>query len=314
MRLSKRQVSRHAQSRQHEHGVPLLYPRNLLGLGPDVHNKVQFERAVRGSSAFRRGSALMEVVISLSILVVAMGVIGFAFRNGQLSLERSERITWAMLLTDQILTNIDLGIITVTGDAETSLGQGNLTSASGLFGEDAPPGMSYRVQAESDITQPGVVRVYVEIFAGEPGAESGHLILATSALRAPPRALDLERDFGLQEEQTQLIQDAIPGGAAFFDPKKFNPRDLASLDMDTLMQLLPALMQAFGGGALMGRMDEIMQAAQSGDVQKLQDIAQQAAPSGTLPDPSMKNPAGPQPGPDGQDQEQPPRPRRQKDR
>jgi hypothetical protein len=259
-----------------------------------------------------RGSALLEVVISLSILVVAMGVVGFAFRNCQLNLDRSERVTRAMLLADQVLTNIDLGILSVTSQAESSQGQGNLTEVSGVFGVDAPPGMSYRVQAGTDNALPGVIRLYIEIYAGDPDDESHQLILATSALRAPPRSIDLERDFGLPAEQTQKIQDQIPGGSQVFDPKNFDPRALASMDMDTLIQMLPLLMQAFGGAALAGHMDEIMDAARSGDIQKLQDIAQEAAPSGMLPNPTKAgNSSGQQgPAPSGQQSN----PRKTKDR
>jgi hypothetical protein len=255
----------------------------------------------------------MEVVVSLSILSVAMGIVGFTFRNGQLDLDRSERITRAMLLADQILTNIDLGIIAVTGQAESSQGRGNMTEVSGVFGVDAPPGMSYRVQAGTDPALPGVVRLYIEVFVGAPDDESHQLVLATNALRAPPRSIDLERDFGMPAEQAQQIQDQIPGGAAVFDPKNFDPRSLASMDMDTLVQMLPLLLQAFGGAALAGRMDEIMDAARSGDIQKLQDIAQDAAPSGMLPDPTKGGIPGGQKGPPPGSQ-QPHNPRKQKGR
>ena len=265
-------------------------------------------RARRSGMLLRGGSALMEVVIALSLLVIAMGVVGFAFRNGQLSLDRSERVTRAILLTDQILTNIDLGIIGIASQAEGGQGKGNVAELNGSFGPDAPPGMSYRIQGALDPLQPGVVRVYIEVFAGDAEDESRKLILATSALRAPPRTVNLERDFGVPAEQLEKITEQIPGGEQIFDPKNFDPRALASMDMDTLIQMLPMILQAFGGGALMGRMDEIMQAAQSGDMQKLQEIAQDAAPPGTMMDPSLQPPR--QQG--GQQQQQPNRQRKDK--
>ena len=59
----------------------------------------------------RRGAVLLEVVVSISILLMSMGVVGLVFRNGQLNIHRAERITRAMLLTEQLLVELDTNIL-----------------------------------------------------------------------------------------------------------------------------------------------------------------------------------------------------------
>lgn len=218
----------------------------------------------------------------MSILVIAMGIIGFAFRNGQLDIDRAELRTRAMMATEQVLTNIDLATLPVIQQAETSTG-GQLTDLSGAMDLDAPPGMSYRVTAGMDPMIPGAARVQVDIFNGDPTDESSPLILSTMVLRAPPRPINLGRDFGLSDEQLQQLTDAIPGGAAVLDPTAVDPKALASLDLDMLAQILPMLMQAFGGQLGEGQMQQIMEAIQSGDQGQIEQLQQQLGGAGGIP-------------------------------
>lgn len=241
-----------------------------------------WRRAPVGRARGRRGAALLEVVLSVSILVIAMGIIGFAFRNGQLDIDRAELRTRAMMATEQVLTNIDLATLPIVQQAEATTG-GQMTDLSGAMDIDAPPGMSYRVMAGMDPMIPGTARVQVDIFNGDPTDENSPLILSTMVLRAPPRPINLGRDFGLSDEQLQQLTDAIPGGAAVLDPAAVDPKALASLDLDMLAQILPMLMQAFGGQLGEAQMQQIMEAIQSGDQGQIEQLQQQLGGAGGLP-------------------------------
>lgn len=258
-------------------------------------------------SGRRRAAALLEVVIAISILLVAMSVVGATFRNGAHNVELAERMNQASSLTDRLLTELDLGLAPIlqpveAGDAAASGGQKQ--ELTGWFGEDAPPGMSWKVEAEPDILLPDIFKVGVHIYLGDPdaGEDRTQRLLSTYVLRAVPRTINLETDFGFSEEQLTMLTDAIPGGAAVFDPTNFDPRTIASLPLDQLQELLPMLMAALGGGAMGGQFDSLLQAAQRGDLSGIQDLArqlgtlQQAQGGGQIPGlPGMPGQGGVQP-------------------
>lgn len=228
----------------------------------------QFHRAMR------RGVALLEVVVSLGILLVAMSVIGFTFRNGQHNLTMAEQMARAQLATEELITHIDTGYLLLTEPVQT-----------GGFGDETEAGLAYRIFVNPSQTVPGLFEIDIEIHMGDPnGADNEHqLILANRILRVEPRGLDFERDFGMDEEQIQALSEAIPGGAQALDPKNFDPRMLAKLDLDQLTELLPVLLQAFGSKLTQGQIDKLMEAVQSGDLSGLQKAGQQISGGGQIP-------------------------------
>ncbi len=223
--------------------------------------------------SLRDGVALLEVVVALSILLVAMAVVGATFRNGAQNVMLAERMNQAQLLTNRLLTELDVGLIPLSVPEQ---GMPN-EDLSGYFGDDAPPDMSWKLEVTSDENLPDLLKVGVSIFLGDPEAadDQHQRLLTTHVVRVVPRAINLETDFGFSQEQLDQLTEAIPGGAAIFDPAAFDPRAIASLDIETLRELLPTLIQALGGGMLGGQLDSILQAAQRGDLSGLQDLGKQ---------------------------------------
>lgn len=213
------------------------------------------------------------MVVALSILLVAMAVVGATFRNGSQNVMLAERMNQAQLLTERLLTEMDVGLIPLNVPEQ---GMPN-EELSGWFGEDAPPGMSWKLEITSDENLPDMLKVGVSIFLGDPEAsdDQHQRLLTTYVVRVIPRPLNLETDFGFTQEQMDQLTEAIPGGAAILDPTQFDPRMIASLDIETLRELLPALIQALGGGMLGGQLDSILQAAQRGDLSGLQNLGNQ---------------------------------------
>lgn len=234
------------------------------------------------------GVALLEVVVALSILLVAMAVVGATFRNGAQNVMLAERMNQAQLLTDRLLTELDVGLIPLDIPEQGMPNQ----DLSGYFEEDAPPGMSWKLEVTTDENLPDLLKVGVSIFLGDPEAadDQHQRLLTTHVVRVVPRAINLETDFGFSQEQLDQLTEAIPGGAAIFDPTAFDPRAIASLDIETLRELLPALIQALGGGMLGGQLDSILQAAQRGDLSGLQDLGKQL---GGLQQPGGASPFAP---------------------
>lgn len=235
-----------------------------------------------------RGVALMEVVVALSVLFVAMAVVGMTFRNGHFHVEKAEQMVQAELATERVLAHLDMGMIPA-----------NEQEVSGWFDVDMPPGMSWRVEVNPDLNLPGIVNVDVYTYLGEPdgAGDRSQLLLATRVFRAEPRNINFETDFGLTQEQLDQLTDAIPGGAALFDPRDFDLRSIAQLDLETIQEMLPSLIQAFGGNLAGNQLETIIQAVQSGDLSGLQNLAGQL---GNLPTDGGGQPGAPQGVPGGE--------------
>ncbi len=217
----------------------------------------------------RRAVVLLEVVISLGILILAMGVIGLAFNNGNYRIHRAEEQIQALIMTERLIAEMDTKILDLE---EITEGSGE----SGSFGEESIEGLSWRVEVEPSQRVEGLLKIDFFIYVGDPDDDQErHFVMHTRVFRPEPRGIDFERDFGLDEDQIQVLMDAIPGGEAVLDPNNFDPRSLAQLPLDDLIELLPTMIQAFGGNLGGLQMDQIIQAVESGDTQALQDIAGQ---------------------------------------
>ena len=225
-------------------------------------------RSLSSHPSRRPAAALLEVVISVSILLLAMSVIGVAFRNGLDSVELADRISRGDQLTDNLLNAIDCGMVSISEAEQT-----------GTFGEIAEEGMFWKTEAVPDPQVAGLIHGAIYIYRGDPdGPEQNRRLIATTYVeRIVPKGIDFQRDFGFTQEQVESITSAVPGGEALFNPADFDPRSLAKLDMNMLIELLPTLIEAFGGAFLEGQMDKLLEAAQRGDIAGLQKIAEQAA-------------------------------------
>lgn len=217
----------------------------------------------------RHGAALLEVVMSLSILMVAMTFVGGAFRNGSMYVERAERIARATDLTERILGEMASGL-TVVGEKETV----------GNYGDESMPDMCWRAAVSQTEQIPGLINIEIEIFIGAPDSkpQERESVMTTYAQQASFEPLNMQRDFGMTQEQLDAMSQSIPGGKTVFDPTSFDPRAIARLDMETLKGLLPMLIQAFGGQAVAEHMGDITKALESGDTGALQGLLQQAGP------------------------------------
>lgn len=281
--------------------------RDSLGIGTartaavarrvDTHDGAARTRRARGARTTRPGVVLLEVVLAVSLLLLAMALVGMAFRNGNEHVHRAERISRSMLLADRLLGELDIGVLSVPVPQEGTPVQ----ETTGTFGGEAAEGISWRIAGTSNPDMPDVIALEVEVFEGAPDAQPDErkTIVLTHMFKALPKPINMQEDFGLTEEQTEQIKQAIPGGEQVFNPSSFNPQQIAKLDMDMLTQLLPVLIQAFGGEAVGGQLEELIRAAQRGDTSALQGLIKDAQ-NGQIPAPpggATPAPGGPAPQP-----------------
>ncbi len=196
----------------------------------------------------RRAAMLLEVVLALAVLLHAIAACGAAVRNSWLTAERAERVSRAMMLTEGIFAQLDLGLLQPEREQ------------TGVFGVEAPDNRwTWKLELLPDDVEPEVLLATLTVFDGPADApeEQRKTVLVTHALRAKPRAINLKNDFGMTDEQIKMLTDALPGGAQLLDPENFDPSALARLDMDQLTELLPMLMGAMSGamGGDMGGFD-----------------------------------------------------------
>lgn len=229
-------------------------------------------RVCRGR--LQRGVALLEVILALSLLLVAMIAIGVIFSNGQYFIENAELRTRALLMTEKLITDLDTGVI-VMEERE----QSGYFVINGV--NESMPGMSWMIEADPSPRIAGLIDIDISVFMGDPEDEEKRTnVMHTRIERAEPRGYDFERDFGLDEDQVNQLTDLIPGGSQLLDPTNFDPRVLAQLPADQLVELLPTLIQAFGGQIGQGQMDQLLNLVNSGNLGNLQNVANQALNQG----------------------------------
>jgi hypothetical protein len=213
-------------------------------------------------------------VVSVTILLGAIAVVGAAFHNGIYYIERAEQIERARVMSEQLIVELETGWLDMKEREQT-----------GTFGDEAMPGMSWRVSINPHPRIQRLLTVDVTIYMGEPDASPEKLdqILNTRVLHVEPRGLDLKEDMGLDDDQVTQLMDSLPAGAGgFVDPSNFDLKMLSGMPLDQLAELLPTLIQAFGVNISNGQMSQVIAALQSGDIAALQGAAQQAT-GGQLP-------------------------------
>ncbi len=191
---------------------------------------------------------LLEVVLAISILLIGISVCGLALNNNLQDVKKGEALTRAMLLTEELMTRMDAGQV-----------QMDQTEQSGEFGDSTTrsptdPVFGYSLSIVPVEQEPEILRVEATILVRDPTLpeQPARELLVTKTLRAKPRPLNLKEDFGMSDDQLKMLTDSVPGGAQVLDPENFDPRSLAKMDMDSLAELMPMIMQAMSSGQLSG--------------------------------------------------------------
>jgi len=201
--------------------------------------------------ARQSGFMLLEMVIAVGLLVLGMALIGAQISTSTDTARETELMSRVVFLAESKIAELDTGLIIPEEEIEEDFGR--------LF-----PEFGWRMRivpaAETELNLITLEILYE--FAREPDEEfdfeDAEVMQTYHTLRATPTSLDMTRDFGLEEEQADDINNQLAdltGGAVDvreFDPSIFqnlSPEELAGLaemlinqmgaDASALMQLLP---------------------------------------------------------------------------
>ncbi|MFH1747570.1 MAG: hypothetical protein ABIG44_11055 [Planctomycetota bacterium] len=201
---------------------------------------------------------LLEVVVALTIMVSAMGVLGAQLVNGVRLTADADRLTRAAALTDRLLALVEM-------DPEMQESLLLEEQADGEFG-DQYPGWFWEIEFQpvESVEGLGQVRVAV-LYQEDPGRidsdDGATLIRQVVLLKAAPGRVDLVEDFGMDELQVEELTALLP--LADFDPSAVDPQMLVAAlteNPELLLELLPELMPLLqqymaNSGGLAGMME-----------------------------------------------------------
>lgn len=194
----------------------------------------------------RRAALILEVVISLTIFVLASGFLAAELINGMRMTGQAEAQMRANQLADRMLALLELD-----PNLTAQLTQEQTTH--GDFGKSNPRWF-WRATVEPVINTTGLGLVTLELlWQPDPNKaddyETASVVRHLHTLKAAPGRIDLAKDFGVDQEAVDQLSQTLP--IAGFDPTQLDPQAIAAMDPQTLMALLPALMQLLpqlGGG------------------------------------------------------------------
>lgn len=191
----------------------------------------------------KQGALLLEVVVSLAIMVAALGLIGAQLNGGLKMTAQAETATRAAELSDRMLALLEL-------DQQMSQRIFQERRSDGDFGTEFP-GYLWRANVEkTDVDGLGLVTLEIlhQSDTERPtDLDGAKVVRSLHLLKADPGRIDLGKDFGVPEEALAAVgpqMSMIPG----LDPTQFDPQALAALPPQELFavlaQLLPILQQA----------------------------------------------------------------------
>ncbi len=228
--------------------------RNALPCGSPLNQRATLHRR---SSEFRnpqsairnlhrrRGALLLEIILARTILFMGMSLIGIQLQTSIKIGYDNERRTQALLLAEAKLAQLDSGAINL----EREMGADGVME--GDFGRSFP-GYFFRFTMEEHKDLEDIFEVTTEILYGppeedlEPGdIEDAEVVMVLYSFRATPPTLNLQRDFRVTDDQFEEFAALLPPD---LDPLDLSPNELGRMDLETLMELMPQLLEIFGAG------------------------------------------------------------------
>ena len=193
------------------------------------------ESAIRNPPpAICRAAVLLEVVLALTILIVVLSFIGSQMTASLEMARRTRDTSGALMLAQSVLAEIDAGAVRPEQEQSDEFGP-------------AWPGYAYRLTAEEVPEFEGLLQLRVQILHGPPDSdlEQRRVVCDLHTQRIRPTDIDLQRDFGLSDEQIAKLADSIPPETGI-DVAAIDPSTIATMDPAQLVELLPSLAEAFG--------------------------------------------------------------------
>ncbi len=196
------------------------------------------------SVSHRRGFVLLEVVLALGLLVLGMTVIGAQVHQAFETSVKTALTMRGMMLAESRLAQLDSGMLELD-PALIEAGEPIEEDFGRLF-----PAFATRVTV-SETAVEELFQITLQMLYDrnrdpddEYDFDESTVLYTLYTLRATPAFIDLEVDFGVDEERIEKLIDAVPD--AEFDPYAFDPSFLATMELEELVAVLPDLLDALG--------------------------------------------------------------------
>ncbi len=195
-------------------------------------------------SARRAAYLLLETVIATGLLIVGIAVIGSQVSEAEKSVWKMRKETRAILLGEQYIAELDLGLI-------------ELDSVDEVQEEDFGPrypDYGWRLITQETAVD-GVYMLTLQVLYAmrdsydeeEFNFDESEIVYTHYLIRATPQPVDLGAEFGLTEEElTELGEKLANTGIEGLTPENFDPKILAKVDSEQLIEVLPIILDAFG--------------------------------------------------------------------
>lgn len=193
----------------------------------------------------RPAYVLLETVVATGLLIVGLAVIGAQIQSADTSVRTMERKVRAVMLAEQQLAELDLGLVELESLDEVEEGDfGSRHPDWGWIMTTEPTAVEGMFRLRLDIYYLVREDDYQEDDFDYDEAES---VFTVYAFRAAPRPIDFAADFGLNDEQLEELSEKLTAsGVAGLDPSQFDPAFLARLPFEDFISVLPTLLDAFG--------------------------------------------------------------------
>lgn len=196
--------------------------------------------------AARLGFVLLETLIATTLLVLGLAVIGTQVQRAYFETLEMERRTRALMLAESKLAELDTGLIVFD-----SLDEVMEEPFGPLF-----PDWGFRITVQPTLTE-GLNQIHLEILyfmrnydRDDFDFEQAKVIHELYTFRMTPRRIDLQLDYGMDEESVNKLNELLSGVGMEIPVDGFPLQDfLRSADIADIMSLLSdeELLQAMGG-------------------------------------------------------------------
>lgn len=190
----------------------------------------------------RRGYLLLEMVMSVALLLVGLTVIGSQFQQGWEAAHKTEDMTRVLMLAESKLAELETGLVNLDLEADDEA-EGDFTLRF--------PDYGWRMRFVETAIE-GLRMITLEILFSpredlddDFDFDAAKVVQSVYTMRADPAMVNLEVDYGLEEEAIDQIREVFPDSD--LDVENFDmARPFRDLPIEDLILILPTLLQAMG--------------------------------------------------------------------
>ncbi len=198
-----------------------------------------------GVRAARRGYVLLETVIATGLLVVGLAVIGAQVQDSQKTVRKMERQLRAMMLAEQQLNELEMGLIEL--DTVDEIEEKD-------FGPRYPDWAWRLTIEETALEQMFLQRLDIlfklredEYREDDFDFDNAETLYTVYVMRAAPAPVNFAEDFGMTDDELLDLSEKFSEiGIEGLDPEAFDLRFFQGVDFEELIESLPLIMDALG--------------------------------------------------------------------